>query len=468
VGRWANKYVIGLTGNIAMGKSLVRKMLEHLGAYTIDADGLAHQVMAPGAPAYAPVIETFGRWILDAENRVDRTKLGAVVFSHPEALARLEALTHPIVGQGIDTLVSRAKQPIVVIEAIKLIEGVLGQQVDAIWVVDAAPQIQLERLMGKRGMSEYEARKRIDTQNPQREKLAKANVVITNNGSAQDVWVQVEREWNKILAARGVQQRGDEVRTVQVGQQPATPQPAAPGTPPKVATDTVPAVQQQAPAPAQPAAPVQRPPAPQPAAPATPPKVATGTVLAEPSQPAAQATPPAPAPAQAAPPMPMQISKVDIRRGMPKNADEIARLINAALGKNLSRMDIMMAFGEKSYLLAEVDSRAVGLAGFQVENLITRMDEFIVVPEAPVAPVAEALIQAMEESSKELQSEVGFMFLPKDALALVQAFIEQGYERTELDAIKVPAWREAASESQPPNTQILTKKLRAERVLKPL
>jgi dephospho-CoA kinase len=469
VGRWANKYVIGLTGNIAMGKSLVRKMLEHLGAYTIDADGLAHQVMAPGAPAYAPVIETFGKWILDAENRVDRTKLGAVVFSHPEALARLEALTHPIVGQGIDTLISRAKQPIVVIEAIKLIEGALGQQVDAIWVVDAAPQIQLERLMSKRGMSEYEARKRIDTQNPQREKLARANVVITNNGSPQDVWVQVEREWNKILAARGVQQRGDEVRIEQVGQQPrpAAPQPAAPATPPKVATGTAPAVQ-QVPAPVQPAAPVQRPPAPQPAAPATSPKVATSTMPAVPSQPAAQAAPPVPAPVQAAPAAPMQISKVDIRRGMPKNADEIARLINAALGKNLSRMDIMMAFGEKSYLLAEIDSKAVGLAGFQVENLITRMDEFIVVPEAPVAPVAEALIQAMEESSKELQSEVGFMFLPKDALALAQAFIEQGYERTELDAIKVPAWREAASESQPPNTQILTKKLRAERVLKPL
>lgn len=452
MGRWANKYVIGLTGNIAMGKSLVRKMLEHLGAYTIDADGLAHQVMAPGAPAYAPVIETFGRWILDAENRVDRTKLGAVAFSHPEALARLEALTHPIVGQGIDTLVGRAKQPIVVIEAIKLIEGVLGQQVDTIWVVDAAPQIQLERLISKRGMNEYEARKRIDTQNPQRDKLAKANVVISNNGSPQDVWAQVEREWNRILAARGVQQRGDEVRTVQVGQQPQ------PATPPKVATGTMSAVQSQAPA--QPAAPVQRPPAPSPA-PTTAPKVATGTMPAV--QPAAQAAPPAPAPAA-----PMQISKVDIRRGMPKNADDIARLINAALGKNLSRMDIMMAFGEKSYLLAEVDSQAVGLAGFQVENLITRMDEFIVIPEAPIAPVASALIEAMEESSKELQSEVGFMFLPTDASALAQAFIDQGYERTELEAIKVPAWREAASESQPPNTQILTKKLRAERVLKPL
>src|SRR5258708_3262318 len=121
-----------------MGKSLVRKMLEHAGAYTIDADGLAHQVMAPGAPAYQPVIETFGKWILDKDGRVDRTKLGAVAFSHPEALARLEALTHPVVGQGIDTLITRAKQPIVVVEAIKLVDGVLGQQVDAIWVVDAA------------------------------------------------------------------------------------------------------------------------------------------------------------------------------------------------------------------------------------------------------------------------------------------------------------------------------------------
>src|SRR5215831_20717250 len=130
VGRWANKYVIGLTGNIAMGKSLVRKMFEHLGAYTIDADGLAHQVMVPGAPAYGPVIETFGKWLLDKDNRIDRSKLGAVAFSHPEALARLEALTHPIVGQGIDTLISRAKQPIVVIEAIKLIDGTLGSQVD--------------------------------------------------------------------------------------------------------------------------------------------------------------------------------------------------------------------------------------------------------------------------------------------------------------------------------------------------
>src|SRR5260370_7618828 len=101
-----------------MGKSLVRKMLEHLGAYTTDADGLTHQVMVPGAPAYGPVIETFGKWLLDSTNKIDRAKLGAVVFSHPEALARLEAMTHPIIGQGIDTLITPAQHPIALIAPI--------------------------------------------------------------------------------------------------------------------------------------------------------------------------------------------------------------------------------------------------------------------------------------------------------------------------------------------------------------
>ena len=477
MGRWANKYVIGLTGNIGMGKSLVRKMLEHLGAYTIDADGLTHQVMVPGAPAYGPVIETFGKWLLDSTNKIDRAKLGAVVFSHPEALARLEAMTHPIIGQGIDTLVSRAKQPIVVIEAIKLLEGALGAQVDAIWVVDATPQVQFERLTQKRGMSEYEARKRIDTQNPQRDKLAKATVVITNNGSPDEVWAQVQREWNKILQARGVGQREDEVRTVQVSQQAqARAQEATQPSRPTIAQRPAGAPTQAAAQTATPAQPAATPTA-APAQPAAQPAAAQATPAAAPAQPvtpaaapaqsaAAEATPVAAAPA--APLQMMQITKLDIRRGMPKHADEIARLLNQHESKNLSRNDIMMAFGEKSYLLAEVSGKTVGLAGFQVENLITRMDEFVVIPEAPVAPVAEALIGAMEDASKELQSEVGFMFLPQNVPNLTQAFVDQGYEKVTIESIKVPAWREAAMESQPANTQILTKKLRAERVLKPL
>ena len=151
--RWENKYVIGLTGNIAVGKSVVRQMLQHLGAYTIDADGLAHQAMAPGAPAYKPVIEMFGRFVVDDDGHINRARLGSIVFAVPEALTQLEAISHPVVNQAIRALVSRAKQRVVVIEAIKLLETDLANMVDVIWVVDASPDTQLRRLTEKRKMS---------------------------------------------------------------------------------------------------------------------------------------------------------------------------------------------------------------------------------------------------------------------------------------------------------------------------
>jgi hypothetical protein len=204
----------------------------------------------------------------------------------------------------------------------------------------------------------------------------------------------------------------------------------------------------------------------QPAVPVAPAASAAPTPVA-PAQPVAQPAAPVPVPTPQTAPT-MEITSLNIRRGMPKHAEDIATMINSAMGKTLTRGDVMMAFGEKSYLLAEVGGKTVGLAGFQVENLITRMDEFVIIPAAPIPPVAEALIGAVEDASKELQSEVGFMFIPENASAVAQAFVDQGYEKVTLEAIKVPAWREAAVESQPANTQILTKKLRAERVLKPL
>ena len=125
-------YVIGLTGNIAVGKSVVRQMLQHLGAYTVDADGLTHQAMAPGAPAYLPIIEMFGRFVLNEDGTVNRGILGSIVFSFPEALGKLEGIVHPIVNQAIQTLISRAKQRVIVIEAVKLLETDLMQHVDAV------------------------------------------------------------------------------------------------------------------------------------------------------------------------------------------------------------------------------------------------------------------------------------------------------------------------------------------------
>lgn len=199
---WSGKYVIGLTGNIATGKSVVRRMLEHLGAYTIDADALSHRVISKGAPGYQPVLEAFGSWLLDKDGQINRGKLARVVFADPEALAQLEGIIHPYVGQAIDILAKRSKQNVIVIEAIKLLESALRAQCDTIWVTDAPQQVQVERLMRKRGMSQEEALQRVQAQHAQKEKLAAANVVITNNGSYDDLWKQVSEAWKKISPAQ--------------------------------------------------------------------------------------------------------------------------------------------------------------------------------------------------------------------------------------------------------------------------
>ncbi len=196
--RWSGKYVIGLTGNIGAGKSVVRRMLEHLGAYGIDADTLAHRVIAKGAPGYKPVVEMFGSWILDQSGEIDRKKLAKIVFADSDALIRLEKITHPFVFQAIDFMIKRSSQAIIVIEAIKLLETDLHKSCDSIWVVTAPPQVQISRLMRSRNMSEAEARQRLAVQSPQEKKVAAASVVIQNHSTYEETWKQVTSAWQKI------------------------------------------------------------------------------------------------------------------------------------------------------------------------------------------------------------------------------------------------------------------------------
>lgn len=417
MGRWANKYVIGLTGNIATGKSVVRQMLQHLEAYTIDADSLSHRAMAPGAPAYKPIIDTFGQFILDADKNINRAMLGSIVFSNAEALARLEAIVHPVVGSAVNALISRAQQKFVVVEAIKLLEGDLGNGVDEVWVVDASPEAQMKRLIEKRKMSEAEARQRVTAQGAQADKLAKANVVIKNDGNIEETWKQVQSAWNAVQS---------KAANLPAGAPAATP----------VAV----------------------------AAAARPPQ----TKRLDPA-----AAMPTPAPAAAAPAAaPVANVVVTVKRGMPTNADALAEFITKASGKATSRMDIMMSFGQKSYLLAQDQAeRVLAVMGWQVENLITRVDEFYVLPNVPPQPVIEGLVTAVEAASKDLQSEVAYFFLPDSMSALLTgAFEQHGYELTAVEQIKIPAWREAVQEiiTENKTSRIFGKKLREDRVLKPI
>ena len=194
------KIVIGLTGNIGVGKSTVMALLAELGAVGIDADKVAHQVMAPGQPAYGPIVARFGPGDR-AQRRTDRpARLGQIVFSDPAALADLEAIVHPAVFQVIQRR-WRSAAPVVVIEAIKLLEAGLSRRLcQQVWVVTARRE-QIQRLMASRGLSEAEAILRIDAQPPQEAKIARADIVIENDGNLDDVRRQVERAWATLMPA---------------------------------------------------------------------------------------------------------------------------------------------------------------------------------------------------------------------------------------------------------------------------
>jgi dephospho-CoA kinase len=197
--KWHGKYVIGLTGNIATGKSVVRKMLEYLGAYGIDADALGHRTLEAESPGYTKIVAIFGTHILNERGQIDRARLGRIVFSDTEALKLLESTVHPLIRQAIDLLVQRAPQKVIVIEAIKLLEGELYTVCDSIWVVHSSQTIQLSRLMHKRKMSEADALQRITAQPLQENKLAVADVIIQNENSFEDTWNQVVNAWTHLF-----------------------------------------------------------------------------------------------------------------------------------------------------------------------------------------------------------------------------------------------------------------------------
>jgi dephospho-CoA kinase len=374
---WPGKFVIGITGNIASGKSVVRKMLEHLGAYGIDADALGHRAMAKGAPGYQQVVDTFGKWILNPDGQVDRTKLARVVFSDAEALSQLEIIIHPLVGQAIDLLIRRSNHRVIVIEAIKLLESGLRSKCDVLWVTHAMQEIQLIRLMKKRGMSEAAALQRITVQAPQDEKIAAANVVIRNDGSFEETWKQVVAAWHEIF--------------------------------PKADTGPLKAVM-----------------------------TAKGGLA--------------------------------VQRARPRQAAEIAALITRlSTGKRkLGQEDVMAAFGEKAYLLLNYGDKAVGLMGWQVENLVARTDEVYLDPLIPFGDAMRALTEEVEHASRELQCEVALMFLPSEMANRKDVWDHLGYQERNIQSLKVRAWEEAATESMPAGATMFFKQLRHDRVLRPV
>ena len=199
----AQPYLIGLTGNIACGKSAVLAILAEHGAATIDADRVVHALMEPGETVWAAVRDLFGPTVMTAAGRIDRRALGAIVFADPAQLARLEGLIHPAVRVWIIARLAdlaREGVRVAVVDAIRLYEGGWAERCDETWVVTCDPAQQLARLMARNNFGEAEARQRITAQPPQAEKVARADVVIDNSGTPEATRAQVAVAWARVVA----------------------------------------------------------------------------------------------------------------------------------------------------------------------------------------------------------------------------------------------------------------------------
>lgn len=195
-------FLLGLTGNIACGKSAVLGMLAELGAETIDADKVYHDLIVPDAPLWHTLRDAFGDEIIGPDRQIDRRALGAIVFADRTELAKLDRLTHPAVTEAIWQRIMQATAPVVVVDAVKLIESGMADECDRVWLVVCNPDQQIERLKQRNRLTAEEAARRIASQPPLGPKLARADTVIDNSGDLAATRRQVEAAWKALPIRR--------------------------------------------------------------------------------------------------------------------------------------------------------------------------------------------------------------------------------------------------------------------------
>ena len=428
--QWPSKTIIGLTGNIATGKSAVMRMAAEQGALTLDADAIVHQILENDASMQAAIAVAFGPDVRRLDGSINRAALAGIVFSDPEALRDLELMLHPVVRQEIHRQIDESDDDVVMIEAIKLLEGELVELVDEVWVTRCPQRLQIERLMVCRGMDAESAAMRVNAQSPQEKKVARADVVIETDGTMVGTRAQFEMAWEQLpppsSRRKASSRKAPAQRETTATGEARTPQP----------TPARPAREKRASAPR-----------PEPA-------------------PAVQAE----APEGKAPPATATDEEADeiiVRRARPSDIPAILLLIRRATGGEvkMKRADLLRSFGERSYLIGQQDAEIQVVVGWNTSSTTAVcMDQFYVDPLAAAATVGPTVLEEVEQSATELICEVALAFLPTDVPDEITALLyDAGYEK--MQVAEMPrAWKITVDEHQPPGTEILGKVLRQIRV----
>ncbi len=420
-----NFYLIGLTGNLASGKSTVRRALERLGASGLDADPLAHLAMRRGSTVWFNLVKTFGLDILTFSGKIDRRKLGARVFNDPQALAQLEGITHPAVREQIKDWLRHVETPIVVIEAIKLVEAGLVEWCDALWVVKCSPEVQIERVVRDRQMSVEDAKARLAAQGSLDEKLRRAEVVIDNNGDEKFTRAQIERAWSLLNPTLARDKRewlwGSATATQVV--MPVAPLPVPSPEPEPIPVSAI----QDEPTP----------------------------VVVAPSVPIAEIG---------------DASVIEVRRA--RRNDLVA--LSIALGKRehlsepLAHDQVLKHLGERGYRIALSEGRVIALASWEAENLVAMMRDVWAESESAARRALPDLFGLIEEDARGLLCEVSVIFVqPTTASFIAEQADSCGYLARQVGELH-KLWQPVVQERLLADAQIFVKQLREEMITKPV
>lgn len=407
---YAGKLIIGLTGNIATGKSAVTHLAYEQGALTIDADQIVHELMDNDANMQAAIAVAFGPEVRREDGRINRRKLGEIAFADPTAMQDLEAMVHPAVGKEIDARIMASDKPIVFIEAIKLLEGNLREICHQIWVTRCSPQRQLERLRVCRGMETEVAAVRIKAQPPQEEKVAQSDVLIDTNGLMKDTESQFNLAWDRLpdpitVPAKSRLPRPEEKekgRTKALTGRLVLPKSAAP-----------------------------------------------------PKKDAPKAPPPRLEPSE-------RPADLQVRRARPSDIPSILLLIQKATeGKvKMKRAELLMALSERGYFIGQVGSEISTVIGYNIDSQVARIDEIYIHPLEMAAQTGKAVLEDIEISAASHMGQIIVAFLALDAPEAIRTlFTAEGYKQMPL-AEMARNWQTAVQESQPENTEVLVRLLR--------
>ena len=199
-------YIIGLTGGIGSGKSTVAEMLKEKGAVVLSADQVGHEVYQPGRPAWQAIVDAFGRQVVAADGGIDRKRLGAIVFADPEALRRLNAITHPrmkeLMREKLAELEARDVS-VAALEAALLFDAGWDDLTDEVCATVAPPAVAAQRTAGRSGISVAEALARIRSQMNNEERARRSDVIIETDCDLEETRAQIDREWSRLQQRLG-------------------------------------------------------------------------------------------------------------------------------------------------------------------------------------------------------------------------------------------------------------------------